>query len=341
MYKIKQLFLVILSFTFCYQAAASNLDSGGNVITAVRLASQPSHVAAYNVYKPVKPLESKEGVTVLLDYSKGALFNLVPATYFADLIELVTELGHTFESSNQGILNHNLNNYGVIIFDTVFSSKDYSDQEISAIETFVANGGAVLILGEARGCADCIEANANLSKISEALAGITLGVNTLTPTDLYFSALAPHELFDGVSQLYFRYGGALNVSGVAFEIATTNDRVNSLIGLKDKVAVLGDSSFVSSGWSNQYWGKADSITFLENLFSYLTGVENQPEVFGGSVSGCAMHNGEPLVNAKVRLFIVKGKRPPIATERTDEYGCYEFTEVDPDVRYRTVIKSPK
>ena len=320
MTKIAKILLIITGLSFGGQALSVTVTDGdGNPLpsehafassTLSVTSETPILGASSKIFEPEFALNTD--FSILFDYSKGALFDSNPEVELTDLTDFLTNEGHTLEVSNLGILNHDLSAYDVLIFNAIYSKSAYPADEIAAIEAFVAAGGAVLIFGEAQGCTGCAQANENVSDISQALVGASTGVSSLTPTDYYFSMLSEHDFFDGVSQLYYRYGGGLTAASENTVIAKSDDELHNLIIAEDKVVVLGDSSFITSRLGSAYWDIADNNIFLKNVFDYLTAS------FDASISGCHSKNGSPLVNAIVKLKVVKFRQRAVRKTQTDE-----------------------
>jgi hypothetical protein len=205
--------------------------------------------------------------TILMDYSHGVLFNDYPMNY-TNLITFLGPKGYEVVTTNKGIVNLNLSDYDIVVLSTVWSATSYSTEEIDALQNFVDNGGGLLLVGEAMGCANCGNANNNLSKIATKLAGITMGYSTIDPIDLYFTNFQPHEIFDSVNQLYYRFAGGLLVSPPGIELAHTDSGSNVTVAGYRKIIALGDSSIL--GLHNEYWGRAGDKLFIENLFRFLS-----------------------------------------------------------------------
>jgi hypothetical protein len=219
----------------------------------------------------VEPLTSPGSTaSVLMDYSHGVLFESYPETKYTELIALLEAQGYTVVASNAGILNLDLNNYGVIVLNTLWSaSSPYSPAEVSALQDWVANGGGLLIAGEAKGCGGCSEANSNLNQVATALAGITLGLSTISPTELDFSNFVSHEIFVGVSTLFYRYAGGLGVVPPGASLAYTDSSSHVLVAGAGNIIALGDTAPLKDG----DLGEADNQLFMENVFGWLAGAE--------------------------------------------------------------------
>jgi hypothetical protein len=254
------------------QAYGDGIDADGNAITL------NGEVGRTTVVPRTLP---ESTTTILMDYSHGVLFGKDPTTNYTNLTALLEAQGHTVVASNEGILNLALDDYGVIVLDSMWSAtSSYSTDEVNALQDFTDMGGGLLLVGEASGCTGCPEANSNLNQVATALAGITLGVSTIGPTDLYFANFQPHEIFGGVSQLYYRYAGGLGVVPPGVELAYTDSSLDVTVAGYEKIIAVGDDSFMSDGG---YWGNADDQLFLENIFSWLsrTGISNTPPTISG------------------------------------------------------------
>ena len=261
-------FVLFLWIVLVYaQAYGINTDADGNILGSTQTNSRKSAI--------VEPTTFPESTTtILMDYSHGVLFDNYPESTCTNLIALLEAQGHTVVASDEGILNLNLSDYGVIILNAIWSATGpYSSQEVSAVQNFVNTGGGLFLIGEAAGCGGCAEANSNLSQVSYSLAGIMLGASTISPTDLYFTNFQSHEIFDGISQLYFRYAGGLEVVQPGTELAYTDSVSDVTVAGYGKIIAVGDGSFIDDG---SYWGIADDQLFLENIFNFLSGGVSSP-----------------------------------------------------------------
>jgi hypothetical protein len=237
------------------------LDVDGNTVSTP-LEAGKGHII-------VEPLTSpRSTTTILMDYYHGILedYGCYPQWHYTTLIALLEAQGHAVVPSNQGILNLNLDDYGVIVLNFCWSASPYSADEVQALESFVDGGGGLLIIGDADACTLCHEGNSNLSVVSIALAGVTLGISTVAPTDLYFSNFQPHQIFSGIDQLYYRYAGGLGVVAPGVELAYTDSGSEVLVAGHGRIIVVGDSGWVS----DNYWGYADDQLFVENIFDWLS-----------------------------------------------------------------------
>jgi hypothetical protein len=138
----------------------------------------------------------------------------------------------------------------------------YTASEVTAVQAFVALGGSVLILGDNPSAWVW-----NINPLAETLGAMT-GVASLVPSDLYFSNLASHPIFNGIKTLYYKAGGALSTTGVMQAIAWTDGGAEITIGLSEApcVVVLGDINIFAQP---EFFSQADNRAFALNVFNWL------------------------------------------------------------------------
>jgi hypothetical protein len=196
---------------------------------------------------------------VLWDLTHGIYLDYSPSGTYAPLVSQLVD--YNFSVTDAGIDNVNLSMYNILVICAGSAwDSPYSPAEVAAAEAYAASGGAILILGDN---ADTPEGNIN--PLSEAF-GVTTGLNVVFPLDLYFSNFAPHPLFDGIGQLYFRSAGGLAVAAPSQAVAWTDDGSDITIALSESpcVVTLGDINVFA-----EYLSSVDNSAFASNVFNWL------------------------------------------------------------------------
>lgn len=192
-----------------------------------------------------------------------------PDFSYAIMQSLIEPHGHSIITTDAGVENIDLSMYDVLVvsWGTAYSSA-YSSSEVDAIEAFVENGGGLLVMGDNPGCP-----NGNINPVSQAF-GVTCGDTTIGPN---ISDLEEHEVFEGVSEIYFVGGGAINVTSPSMPIASNGGGLHAVSAYSDgnaKVIVMGDANL----FQDAYIIEADNEDFSVNLFNWLaedeTGIED-------------------------------------------------------------------
>jgi len=200
---------------------------------------------------------------VLWDLTHGVYYGYEPSNYYSNLVSVLQGLGYTVTTTTN-ISGETLSQYDVVVI-CVASAWDeaYTTGEVSQIQSYVQNGGGLLIMGDNFSCP-----NDNINPVSQTF-GITCGVSTLSPDDLYFTDLASHPIFAGVSELYYRAGGELVVTSPGEEVAWTGGGEVTVAVAEQgsgRIVVTGDVGFCD----NTYIGNSDNQKFAENIFSWLS-----------------------------------------------------------------------
>jgi uncharacterized membrane protein len=199
---------------------------------------------------------------ILWDTTHGVYLNYEPSGRYKGLVTLLNGKGYTVTTINNGILNNNLNQYGILVVNLGSAwNSQYTAAEVQAIKNFVQNGGGLLIMGDNTGTP-----NGNINPVSQAF-GTTVGVSQLA-TDDYITDFASHVLFNGVQTFYYRAGGEINsIAPSSNEIAwdSANKGVLSVKGGNGKVVITGDINFAEDDYRGQY----NNQRLTENIFDWL------------------------------------------------------------------------
>lgn len=224
-----------------------------------------THMPVTPLVPPVPIPEGDAQFEILWDLTHGVYLNFEPSGKFSDLTTVLAGVGFTMNTTDQGVQNIDLTVYDVVVINLTSAwSSEYQAAEVTALVNYVNQGGGLLIAGGNSGCP-----NGNINPVSQAF-GTTCGVPSLEPSDLSFSNFLTHQIFDGISMIYFRATGALTCVSPSVEAAWSPIYSEVLITLVDpssRIAVLG----TSSGMSNNYFSMAHNIDFAVNLFHYLAG----------------------------------------------------------------------
>jgi hypothetical protein len=208
------------------------------------------------------PLPDNDPVyNVLWDLTHGVYLGYEPSGYYSNLVGLLAGNGYVTTTTSAGIANIDLSPYDIIVI-TVLSAwnSPYTAAEVAAIQSFMAGGGAVLVMSDNTACP-----NANVNPVTQPF-GVTCGVSSLSPGDLYFTNFAAHPIFAGVTTIYYRVAGELSAGGPGIPLAWT-DAGNEVIASVEpcRMIVTSDGNFCD----NTYMSIADNQQFALNVFGCL------------------------------------------------------------------------
>lgn len=260
---LKFIFIFVLINSLPAIAKVNDVDGNAMPTQLPKVAARGVINKSTVIYPATSVKNNASSLSVLIDLSKPRL----PASgsYFG-LIELLNADGYSVSTSNESVLNLNLEDYDVIVLGARFAGEAYSQAETDTIKAYVNNGGGLFIVGEASDCYLCAAANQVLSDISKPIAGMSFSPDvTIERRDLSFSNLASHEIFTNVNQLFYRYAGSVQVDSSEYSLAKTDDGQHTLIALNNNVIVVSDTSFTGI----PYLDRADNAQFIQNTFSYL------------------------------------------------------------------------
>ena len=215
---------------------------------------------------PKKPFAAVCEKAVLWDLTHGVHLDYQPAGRFSSLVSILESKGFSVSTTTAGVDNIDLSVYDVLVvcLGSAWNSA-YTASEVSAIQTFVNNGGGLLVMGENTDCP-----NSNINPVAQAF-GVTCGVSYLSPLDLYFSDFAAHLIFAGCSELYDRAAGELGAVSPGELVAWTDSGLGTVAITSGgaRIVVTGDNNF----GDNAYIHISDNQLFSENLFDWLAQVD--------------------------------------------------------------------
>jgi len=265
-------------------------------------------------------IKAPSGGAVLWDLTHGVYLGYGPSDGFSSLVSLLSSKGYTVNTIDTGILSIDLSQYDVLVIclgSAWYSA--YTTEEVSAIESFVRNGGGLLVMGDNTACP-----NENINPVAQAF-GTTCGVSYLSPLDLYVTDLAPHPIFDGVSEIFMRAAGEIDSVSPSEEVAWTDGLGTIAVATfgSGRVVTLGDINL----WDNTYITYADNQLLAENIFDWLSAptTPTTPKVLiytdkTNYTTGDTMHVGLDVTNpgdAMPVIFVIWLERP--------EGGIYVLT----------------
>ncbi len=227
-----------------------------------------------------------KGSTVLWDLTHGVFLGCEPADAYSDLAALLADAGHTL-TTTRNIGTETLSGLAVLVVcvgSSWFSA--YTPAEIAQIETFVLNGGGVLLMGDNPDCP-----NVNVDPLA-GLFGVACGRTFLSPPpyEELITSFSGHPVFTGVSMISYAAGGELQVASPGTAIAWYDGKAAAAAVSHGagRAIVTGDFNFCDnegllSGSGNQ--------AFIRNAFAWLAGGEGPQELFlRGDVDGNGVRN---------------------------------------------------
>jgi hypothetical protein len=203
---------------------------------------------------------------ILWDLTHGVYLSYQPSGYFSTLTGVLATSGFNMNTTSTGVQNEDLTQYDVVVINLSSAwYSPYSSEEVDSLVSFVDQGGGLLVMGANSGCP-----NGNINPVSQAF-GTTCGLSSIEPTDLYFTNFISHQIFEGISTIYYRATGALSCVAPSVEAAWSPTYSEVMVSLLDpsppRVVILG----TATGLSNNYIGNADNIDFGTNVFLFLAG----------------------------------------------------------------------
>lgn len=223
------------------------------------------------------PLPDNDPVyDVLWDLSHGVYLGYEPAAWYSNLVGLLAANGYVTTTTTAGIDNIDLSPYEIIVIGVLSSwNSPYTASEVQAIQDFMALGGGILVMGENTDCP-----NANVNPVTQAF-GVTCGISYLSPSDLYFTDFVAHQIFDGVTTVYYRAAGDILASGPGVPLAWTDAGEEVIASVEPcRMIVTGDCNFCD----NTYMSTADNQQFTLNVFDCLaTGINPVEDSTWGAI----------------------------------------------------------
>ncbi|MHC4952017.1 MAG: DUF4350 domain-containing protein, partial [Planctomycetota bacterium] len=254
-----------------WNAGASELQLSNGGSTSITIELQPGTIdlttgqeCQGSIHTELQSIMLTDtGGNILWDLTHGVYHDYHPNEAFSALVSLLESKEFSIDTTTAGVDNVNLSNYDVLVVNlTTAWNSAYSPSEVSAIETFVSNGGGLLVMGDNTNCP-----NQNINPVAQAF-GAECGISGLSPLDLYFSNFESHPIFNGCSELYYRAAGQIAAEDPGRLVAWTDGGLGTVavseFGL-GSVVVTGDAG----SWTNRQMGHSDNQLFAENVFDWL------------------------------------------------------------------------
>jgi len=220
---------------------------------------------ALQVSVPIPEPEGGKQLAILWDLTHGVYLSYEPTGYFSELSSVLSGAGFGITTTTAGVQNIDLTIYDVVVINLTSSwNSAYMANEVVALVDYVNQGGGLLIMGANDGCP-----NGNINPVSIEF-GTTCGGNSSEPSDLFFTNFISHDIFDGITSLYFRATGVLYSTSPSIAAALSPTYSEILISIVDpspRVVIMG----TCTGWSNNYFYTADNVPHAINVFTWLSG----------------------------------------------------------------------
>jgi len=199
-------------------------------------------------------------VSVLWDLSHGVHQNYRPdyGGAYWDFRNHLRDNGYIIETTYD-ILHKNILSYDILVINVASSwYSDYTWNEKEKIRKYVEHGGKLLILG-----GNPWAPNAHIHHVSQEF-GITFGVSGVNG---YVNSFASHQIFNGVTNIYFQSGGQISINPPGQQVAWRSGKCTVGVAYKGTgvVVAVGDFYFCS----NNYLNWVNNRKFAENLFYWL------------------------------------------------------------------------
>ncbi|MDD5528680.1 MAG: T9SS type A sorting domain-containing protein [bacterium] len=214
--------------------------------------------------------------SVLWDTTHGIYSNYyLPSGRYSRLTALLDSNDYCIDVVDTGIGFMNLSGYDVIVINSACAwDSFYQPSEVDSLAQYIKRkNGRVLLVGDCNFCdSEYIDSadnkafalnafnwllktggilimsenaycpNQNIAPVANAF-NMNVGLSTLYPLDLYFTNLASHYVFSGISNVYFRAGGEISASSPSEAIAW-DDSGRATIAVYDAGAGIEDPSIL-------------------------------------------------------------------------------------------------
>ncbi len=250
-----------------------DLETGTMVSSAASQAASQTDITTNEVFQttqhknlsPLKPATSSGAGAVLWDLTHGIFLDYGPSGDYSSLVSILTGKGFTVSTTTLGVNNIDLSVYDVLVVCLGSAwYTTYSPSEIAAIETFVSNGGGLLIMGDNTNCP-----NSRINPVAQAF-GITCGISSLSDC---FSNFASHPIFAGCSQICYVAAGALSAAAPSQLVAWAGASGAVAAGEQGgRIVATGDINFCD----NHYIMNSNNQLFTENIFDWLSQAQAVP-----------------------------------------------------------------
>jgi hypothetical protein len=236
-------------------------DGGGETVYDPFFGGERTYQSISNLLNPIT--KSRAGGAILWDTTHGVSYGYQPSIEYSDLTMVLAGLGFTMETCSDSVHNVTLSDYDILVVcngSSTFSG--YSAAEVTAINTFVNNGGGLLVMGD-----NTDTPNHYINPVAQNF-GVTCGVSYIYPLDLYIDDFAPHPIFNGVSEIMYRAAGEITAVAPA-QMVALDSAGNGVVAVAEiglgKVVVIGDIN----SWANNYFANSQNQLFAENVFQWL------------------------------------------------------------------------
>ena len=200
-----------------------------------------------------------ENGKVLWDLTHGVLGGYQPSSSYSDLADELQAKGYTIDTTSD-ISSADLDQYDVLVIclGSAWTSA-YTTAEVNAIESFVHDGGGLLIMGDNPNTP--VE---NINPVAQAF-GTTCGVSS---TDSIITNMDVHPILGGVSELTLNSGGELTASPSYEQAWDSSNKalVTARTYYSGRVVVVGDINAWVNGTS---LSSSDNLAFMKNTFDWL------------------------------------------------------------------------
>ncbi|MCK4566124.1 MAG: hypothetical protein KAU48_02335, partial [Candidatus Thorarchaeota archaeon] len=185
--------------------------------------------------------------------------------YYYTWRDALVSRAYTFDkllpSSSGNLTTANLAGYDMLIIP--MSDYNYTSSEISAIISWVNNGGGLFVMG------DQTYSLTDKQELNRLLSGFSLSNNITVMAFNPIDTFENHPITEGCSSLQFAVGGALNYSGTAYPI-WYDSFGNTVVAGNDygdgRVILTGDLDFLGH---NQI-ANVDNFEFGVNVANWLS-----------------------------------------------------------------------
>jgi hypothetical protein len=211
--------------------------------------------------------EPMPSVSVYWDISHGVVDNYQPSGRYSVLVDHLAPLGFEFTEGNSPLDAANISSFDVLVLaNGSFANTFPTSAELAAVQSFVDNGGGLLILSDIAG-------SSGVAKIQQFadLFGAQVGLAKFPPDDVYSTSVGFHPSVAGVDQIYLRFSSTIE-PGLLTSYAFYNSMPMLAAGdiASGRVVLIADGDlFTYPPFGQQYFNLADNRQLAESVFRYL------------------------------------------------------------------------
>ena len=192
----------------------------------------------------------------------------LPSGRYHPLVEHLAPLGYQFTEANASLESVDLANYKILVLATQsLGSAPFSVPEVNAVESFLEQGGGLLVLSDAMGTSG----EAKLEQIT-TLFDARGQVSQFPGYDVYSTSVSSHPATAGVDTIYERYAASIDPGNLtAYAWHNTMPMLAAGRVEAGRVVMISDNDLFTyaPGAGGGYFDQADNRQLAVSTFNYL------------------------------------------------------------------------